>query len=131
MLIFLILHFIMLLMTLHDLSIHLFSAYLSPPPPPHLFIYLSRSLVHTWLSTSHLNVPRKEIIFSVTHPAVYCYAIWCKQMLNTGDDIAYDLNDARRRTDRGRKPGVNNQIECLSQLLTCCVQKRLSDMLEC
>lgn len=59
-------------------SIHLFNAYLSSPPLS-LSIYLSHSPAHTWLSSSHPNIFRGEIIFSVKHPAVHRFTICCKQ----------------------------------------------------
>lgn len=122
--IFSMLHFIMLMMTpnfflSYVLSIHLSFAYLSLPISIFisltLYIYLSHSLVHTWLSSSHRNIFREEVIFSVTHPAVHCYAIWCKQTLNSGDDIADDFKWCTTQDmHRKRKPGVNNQSVSLS-----------------
>lgn len=47
--------------------------------PLSLSIYLSHSPAHTWLSSSHPNIFRGEIIFSVKHPAVHRFTICCKQ----------------------------------------------------
>lgn len=86
------------------LSIHLLFAYLSSP----FSLFISHSLVHARLSSSHLNIFREEIRFSVTRPAVHCSAIWRKQTSNAGDDTA---DDFKWCTAQKRKPGVNNEPE--------------------